>query len=407
MTTINKLLAYYDFLQLDQTPYLTVADLPEDERECFICKEPYDATVKSWEVGRTINSPVRLPCKHHLGIQCLARRMLSPNFDGHCSFCRTIIIPNLQDSSARNDQFKDFLRMLGIFDGCVTLERKTKVLKLLQDMDTSEYPAAKQSCDRRLMAFEEILDRFAGSQLREINLVAPALREWHAERAELQGRVERHRRMVRGDRLPPLQVNVRAQVPETMLMRWGKRLFTFITSNFDADLVERMCLGLVIVVAELFCFSWMIKIISWTWTGRPLKPLMLEPPMMVVLNLVALINLSVFLLRQKDSPHCPDRLILAFMILMAIIQSTVRNCFSIWINGITIWQFCRLDLREGQAPEPATKVWILVLLALLAEIISNFCNLSAAGDLELLALFPGLGLMADAFHTGYHAIFRQ
>ena len=56
----------------------------------MICKEPYQND--GWKLGSTIHRPVALPCGHVFGLQCIARWILSANYDNRCPLCRVWII---------------------------------------------------------------------------------------------------------------------------------------------------------------------------------------------------------------------------------------------------------------------------------------------------------------------------
>lgn len=80
VSELKKVTAYLDFL-------LTVSNvkferIPEDRRECIICKEPYDKN--DWKLGETANRPVELQCGHIFGIQCLARLIFQESFSNKC-----------------------------------------------------------------------------------------------------------------------------------------------------------------------------------------------------------------------------------------------------------------------------------------------------------------------------------
>ncbi len=78
------------FIFLSAVPYVEMADLPASNDECYICLEPFNSS--PWQLGGTWNRPVRLPCGHIVGIQCLTRWVLSDNFDNGCSLCRVMVV---------------------------------------------------------------------------------------------------------------------------------------------------------------------------------------------------------------------------------------------------------------------------------------------------------------------------
>lgn len=77
---------------LEKLQYIPVSTIDTEDRDCIICLESYDkGTV--WHQNDTVNHPVKLAnCRHIFGLQCLARFMFSPNFDGCCPICRTQIV---------------------------------------------------------------------------------------------------------------------------------------------------------------------------------------------------------------------------------------------------------------------------------------------------------------------------
>ena len=83
MTQTLGLSEGYDFLL--KVPYINVKELAKDDRECYmLCKEPYNGALKGWAPAEPIHYPVRLPCGHHIGLQCLTKWLLSGRFHNHC-----------------------------------------------------------------------------------------------------------------------------------------------------------------------------------------------------------------------------------------------------------------------------------------------------------------------------------
>ena len=85
------------FEYLSQTPYVPLCDINPTDRICGICFDPYSTSPIGY--GDFDNRPLRLPCGHMFGLQCLAHWMFSPNFDHHCSLCRTKIVPSLRQQT--------------------------------------------------------------------------------------------------------------------------------------------------------------------------------------------------------------------------------------------------------------------------------------------------------------------
>ena len=67
---------------LESLPIVKLEDLPENCDSCHICKELYDDPVP--EV--VVESPVKLPCNHIMGSECLAKWLDDNNT---CPMCRT------------------------------------------------------------------------------------------------------------------------------------------------------------------------------------------------------------------------------------------------------------------------------------------------------------------------------
>ena len=76
---------------VDSLPVLALSDLPERDQDCHICVEPYT---------RDAEEPVRLPCKHILGRDCLLQWLTSTNLNNNtCPVCRAILFDELDHSS--------------------------------------------------------------------------------------------------------------------------------------------------------------------------------------------------------------------------------------------------------------------------------------------------------------------
>ncbi len=161
MKDIKKLLAYYDFLL--KVPHVRVEDLQDGDRVCFICREAYDAHILKWTADTTIHYPVILPCgRHHVGIQCLIRWMLSPDFDNHCSLDRTEIVPGAPEAGPDSID-RTLVEMVLRSNGGVIKSRKDQFLKMMEWIKrTIHSTAAVEGGKHRVMILlEEFHDRFA------------------------------------------------------------------------------------------------------------------------------------------------------------------------------------------------------------------------------------------------------
>ena len=75
---------------LESLPVLSLADLAKDSRECVICLEPYQTSPHHLKQ----EIPIRLPCSHIFGKNCLLHWLKSPpeNYNNNsCPICRTIL----------------------------------------------------------------------------------------------------------------------------------------------------------------------------------------------------------------------------------------------------------------------------------------------------------------------------
>jgi len=152
-------LSQFRFLQT--IPYIEALEQSDDDH-CFICKEPYNVGSREWVPGGLHDFPVRLPCRHVLGNQCLARWILSPNFDNHCCLCRARIIPEL-DKETLLDDAMDFLWLIICFQMGFSPAVKEAVLSAISVLLESgpNTRTARIGKDRTMMLFEEFLDHFA------------------------------------------------------------------------------------------------------------------------------------------------------------------------------------------------------------------------------------------------------
>ena len=75
-SAIGKNVATFSFLC--KAPILEINPTLEGD-ECAICKDSYRNN--GWRLGGTLHCPVILRCGHVFGFQCLARWMLTANFD--------------------------------------------------------------------------------------------------------------------------------------------------------------------------------------------------------------------------------------------------------------------------------------------------------------------------------------
>lgn len=153
-------LAAFDFL--NTLPIIESEELDPNYRKCFICHEPYYDEAPAFndkdsdEDKNSRDLPVKLSCGHILGLQCLTRWVLSPNYDNHCSLDRTLIVPAQNpDVPAIRGEGADLLDILAVFNGTVTKKRKAELLDLMKRQGVPE---------RTIMVIEEYLKAFRGRE---------------------------------------------------------------------------------------------------------------------------------------------------------------------------------------------------------------------------------------------------
>ena len=135
------------------------------EDECAICKDSYRNN--GWRLGGTLHCPVILRCGHVFGFQCLARWMLTANFDDRCPFCRGEVIAPLSTPEIP-ERLRDVysasvlcLETLGVMAGSgISQDQKEKLLSQ-QRMTVSNYGFLGEFADggdRIMVAWEELLN---------------------------------------------------------------------------------------------------------------------------------------------------------------------------------------------------------------------------------------------------------
>lgn len=107
---------------LAQLPTVTVESLPPGS-ECPICSDVYSTELTE---NGAVDSPVRLPCNHIFGGECI-RHWLSPGKSGAngCPLCRRQFftqIPNVQDNPDIDD----------VHDADLTAESREEALQRLR-----------------------------------------------------------------------------------------------------------------------------------------------------------------------------------------------------------------------------------------------------------------------------------
>ena len=97
---------------LESLPVISLSDLPEGT-QCPICIEPF-------EDAPDAEKPVKLPCKHVIGHDCLKKWLTSSALNRnnkHCPTCRAALFernygarPQVEERGNNGRNFRDFLR---------------------------------------------------------------------------------------------------------------------------------------------------------------------------------------------------------------------------------------------------------------------------------------------------------
>lgn len=159
---IAKNVATFSFLC--KVPILEITPtLAEDE--CAICKDSYRNN--GWRLGGTLHRPVKLRCGHVFGFQCLARWMLTANFDDRCPFCRGEVLAPFSTPEIP-ERLRDVysasvacLETLGVMAGSGISQSQKQKLLSQQRMTLSNYGLLWEfddGGDRIMVAWEELLN---------------------------------------------------------------------------------------------------------------------------------------------------------------------------------------------------------------------------------------------------------
>lgn len=91
---------------LESLPVLSLADLAKDSRECLICLDPYQTSPHK-------SVPVRLPCGHVIGKDCLLQWLKSSpenHNNNACPICRSILVDrDVRSLGDRIQAVRDFM----------------------------------------------------------------------------------------------------------------------------------------------------------------------------------------------------------------------------------------------------------------------------------------------------------
>ena len=145
---------------LGNVPCVELTDLPPSDNECYICQQRFHTT--PWQLGGTLNRPVRLYCGHIVGFQCLARWMLSANFHNACPLCRVEIVHSSRMSAVDNSirfALRNF-EFLAVFDGKFSSISNKRLLHLykLTKCPEEEDGTGLLIEDRKMVVYEELME---------------------------------------------------------------------------------------------------------------------------------------------------------------------------------------------------------------------------------------------------------
>ena len=159
MAQLETLRSYFQYLIT--APY-TNDDDPAFQDDCAICKAPFGYPR---EPENIMDRPVRLSCGHVFGLQCLAKWMLSPKYDAHCSYCRIIVV----DPTRLKTQHRiltanlTYFEIVCLFEGQISADRETALLRIFGnslkwDWADEAQPAELQNYNRLMMLWDEFLN---------------------------------------------------------------------------------------------------------------------------------------------------------------------------------------------------------------------------------------------------------
>lgn len=164
----GKNVATFSFLC--KVPILKITPTLEGD-ECAICKDSYRNN--GWRLGGTLHRPVKLRCGHVFGFQCLARWMLTANFDDHCPFCRGEVLTPFSTPEFP-ERLRDVysasvtcLETLGVMAGSGISQTQKKQLLSQWRNTLSNYGLLWEfddGGDRIMVAWEELLNSMCKSE---------------------------------------------------------------------------------------------------------------------------------------------------------------------------------------------------------------------------------------------------
>jgi len=170
MNTIRELYSYFDFLL--GLPNIPIDQIPLDDRVCAFCHEGYEIT--AWRRNQTMNCPVRLHCGHIFGVQCLARWILSPNFNNTCPYCQTKL---MRISGKRSpDSLEMFGQLLAVIEDLTSYKYPiggTASKAMLRSLEPKRWDPSRLSsgeADRTMMIYEKVIN---SNKLYRDNIPAP------------------------------------------------------------------------------------------------------------------------------------------------------------------------------------------------------------------------------------------
>ena len=140
---------------------------------CCICHEPYKNN--GWVHGVGVHHPVKLPCRHIFGLQCLTLWMLSPSFDNRCCFCRAKIV---EPSTIRLEVSRTLDSSFGLFEilavtssNGISRTQKAQLLEVFEKSTRYERARWTMTKDRNrvMTVFEQFLDKMCKENHQQIN----------------------------------------------------------------------------------------------------------------------------------------------------------------------------------------------------------------------------------------------
>ena len=187
---------------LNSLPILPLTDLPEGDKNCHVCIEPFQEAPDA-------EKAVRLPCRHILGKSCLEKWLKSSVLSNTCPMCRAVLFeryrPSLRAESVGDDtsvRFEEPPQTEPVEDDFA--QRRNRRTSLHSDLIRRVVAQYRRNTE---MIYEEQIRLQARANALRDRAAEPALSLLDQEASRQTNREHRHARF--SERLPRGQVRDR------------------------------------------------------------------------------------------------------------------------------------------------------------------------------------------------------